>query len=149
MVSEVLRQNGYSTAWFGKNHNVPDWETSISGPYDRWPTRQGFDHFYGFIGGEANQWAPALYRDNTPIEMEAPKGREADFTRLAFQWKSGSGDRITKPLAEAVDGEGHATLSIDCRDMIALGDSEAISNGGFWRSTNNHLGAAPNSPGLR
>jgi arylsulfatase A-like enzyme len=80
MVSEVLRQNGYSTAWFGKNHNVPDWETSISGPYDRWPTRQGFDHFYGFIGGEANQWAPALYRDNTPIEMEVPKGRETDFT---------------------------------------------------------------------
>jgi arylsulfatase A-like enzyme len=80
MVSEVLRQNGYGTAWFGKNHNVPDWETSISGPYDRWPTRQGFDHFYGFIGGEANQWAPALYRDNSPIEMEVPRGREADYT---------------------------------------------------------------------
>jgi arylsulfatase A-like enzyme len=80
MVSEVLRQNGYGTAWFGKNHNVPDWETSISGPYDRWPTRQGFDHFYGFIGGEANQWAPALYRDNSPIEMEVPEGREADYT---------------------------------------------------------------------
>jgi hypothetical protein len=80
MVSEVLRQNGYGTAWFGKNHNVPDWETSISGPYDRWPTRQGFDHFYGFIGGEANQWAPALYHDNSPIEMEVPKGREADYT---------------------------------------------------------------------
>jgi arylsulfatase A-like enzyme len=80
MVSEVLRQNGYGTAWFGKNHNVPDWETSISGPYDRWPTRQGFDHFYGFIGGEANQWAPALYRDNSPVEMEVPKGREADYT---------------------------------------------------------------------
>jgi arylsulfatase len=80
MVSEVLRQNGYGTAWFGKNHNVPDWETSISGPFDRWPTRQGFDHFYGFVGGEANQWAPALYRDNSPIEMEVPKGREADYT---------------------------------------------------------------------
>jgi arylsulfatase A-like enzyme len=64
MVSEVLRQNGYSTAFFGKNHNIADWETSVSGPYDRWPTRQGFDHFYGFVGGEANQWAPALYRDN-------------------------------------------------------------------------------------
>jgi arylsulfatase len=80
MVSEVLRQQGYSTAFFGKNHNVPDWETSVSGPYDRWPTRQGFDHFYGFIGGEANQWAPALYRDNTPTEMEIPKGRETDYT---------------------------------------------------------------------
>jgi arylsulfatase A-like enzyme len=58
MVSEVLRQHGYSTAFFGKNHNIADWETSVSGPFDRWPTRQGFDHFYGFIGGEANQWAP-------------------------------------------------------------------------------------------
>ena len=80
MVSEVLRQHGYSTAWFGKNHNIADWETSVSGPYDRWPTRQGFDHFYGFVGGEANQWAPAVYRDNTPIEMEVPKGRETDYT---------------------------------------------------------------------
>ncbi|MCC8951474.1 arylsulfatase [Bradyrhizobium sp. Arg62] len=80
MVAEPLRQHGYSTAWFGKNHNIADWETSVSGPYDRWPTRQGFDHFYGFLGGEANQWVPALYRDNTPIEMEVPSGRKADYT---------------------------------------------------------------------
>ena len=80
MVSEVLRQHGYSTAFFGKSHNTADWETSVSGPYDRWPALQGFDHFYGFIGGEANQWAPALYRDNTPIEMEVPKGQEGHYT---------------------------------------------------------------------
>jgi len=80
MVSETLRQHGYSTAFFGKNHNIADWETSVSGPYDRWPARQGFDHFYGFVGGEANQWAPALYRDNSPIEMEVPNRREADYT---------------------------------------------------------------------
>jgi arylsulfatase A-like enzyme len=80
MVSEIVRQHGYSTAFFGKNHNIADWETSVSGPYDRWPSRQGFDHFYGFVGGEANQWAPALYRDNTPIEMEVPAGRESDYT---------------------------------------------------------------------
>jgi arylsulfatase len=80
MVSEILRQNGYSTAFFGKNHNIADWETSISGPYDRWPALQGFDHFFGFIGGEANQWAPALYRDTAPVEMEVPKGRENDYT---------------------------------------------------------------------
>jgi arylsulfatase A-like enzyme len=80
MVSEILRQNGYSTAWFGKNHNVPDWETSISGPYDRWPGLQGFDHFYGFVGGEANQWAPTLYRDNDPVAMEVPKGKEGHYT---------------------------------------------------------------------
>ena len=80
MVSEILRQSGYSTAFFGKNHNIPDWETSVSGPFDRWPTMQGFDHFYGFIGGEANQWQPALYEGNKPVEMEVPKGREKDYT---------------------------------------------------------------------
>ena len=80
MVSEMLRQNGYSTAFFGKNHNIPDWETSVSGPFDRWPTMQGFDHFYGFVGGEANQWQPALYEGNKPVEMEVPKGREKDYT---------------------------------------------------------------------
>lgn len=80
MVSEILRQSGYSTAFFGKNHNIPDWETSVSGPFDRWPTMQGFDHFYGFIGGEANQWQPALYEGNKPVEMEVPKGREQDYT---------------------------------------------------------------------
>jgi arylsulfatase len=80
MVSEILRQNGYTTAFFGKNHNIPDWETSVSGPFDRWPTQQGFDHFYGFIGGEANQWQPALYEDTRPVEMEIPEGREGHYT---------------------------------------------------------------------
>jgi arylsulfatase len=80
MVSEILRQNGYSTAFIGKNHNIPDWETSIAGPFDRWPMLQGFDHFFGFVGGEANQWQPALYIDTLPVEMEVPRGREADYT---------------------------------------------------------------------
>jgi arylsulfatase len=80
MVSEIVRQNGYSSAFFGKNHNIADWETSISGPFDRWPNMQGFDHFYGFVGGEANQWRPALYDNTTPVEMEVPKGREDNYT---------------------------------------------------------------------
>jgi arylsulfatase len=80
MVSEIVRQNGYSTAFFGKNHNIADWETSISGPFDRWPNMQGFDHFYGFVGGEANQWQPALYDGATPVEMEVPRGREDNYT---------------------------------------------------------------------
>ncbi len=103
MISEILRQNGYSTAFFGKNHNVPDWETSVSGPYDRWPGLQGFDHFYGFIGGEANQWAPAVYRDHQRVEMEIPKGKEGHYTlndaladetiQYIFQQKSVTPDR--------------------------------------------------------
>ena len=58
-LAEMLRLNGYSTAAFGKSHETAAWEVSPSGPTDRWPTRSGFDKFYGFIGGETNQWAPA------------------------------------------------------------------------------------------
>jgi arylsulfatase len=60
-VAEMLRLNGYSTGAFGKWHETAAWEASVSGPYDRWPTHQGFDKFYGFIGGETNQWAPFIY----------------------------------------------------------------------------------------
>jgi arylsulfatase len=80
MFAEVLRQGGYSTAFIGKNHNIADWETSISGPYDRWPNLQGFDYFYGFIGGEMDQWQPVLYRGTTPVAMEIPKGKEGHYT---------------------------------------------------------------------
>jgi arylsulfatase A-like enzyme len=66
--AEVLRQNGYNTAWYGKNHNVPDWHSSQAGPFDLWPTGLGFEYFYGFIGGDTNQWAPALFENIKPIE---------------------------------------------------------------------------------
>jgi len=66
--AEVLKQNGYSTAWYGKNHNVPDWHSSQAGPFDLWPTGLGFEYFYGFIGGDTNQWAPALFEGTKPIE---------------------------------------------------------------------------------
>ena len=67
-VAEVLKQSGYGTAWFGKNHNVPDWETSQAGPFDRWPTSLGFDQFYGFIGGDTSQWRPNTTEGTKPIE---------------------------------------------------------------------------------
>jgi len=67
-VAEVLRGNGYSTAWFGKNHNVPAWQSSAVGPFDLWPTGLGFDYFYGFIGGDVNQWDPSVFENTTPIE---------------------------------------------------------------------------------
>jgi len=68
-LAEILRHNGYSTAAFGKWHETAVWETSVSGPFDRWPTRQGFDKFYGFIGGEANQWAPYLHDGVARVEL--------------------------------------------------------------------------------
>ncbi len=68
-LAETLKLNGYSTAHFGKCHEVPVWETSPLGPFDRWPAGgNGFEYFYGFIGGEANQWYPALYEGTTPVE---------------------------------------------------------------------------------
>jgi arylsulfatase len=66
--AEVLKQSGWNTAWYGKNHNVPDWHNSQAGPFDLWPTGLGFEYFYGFIGGDANQWAPALVENIKPIE---------------------------------------------------------------------------------
>jgi arylsulfatase A-like enzyme len=66
--AEVLKQNGYSTAWYGKNHNVPDWRSSQAGPFDLWPTGLGFEYFYGFLGGDTSQWAPALFENIEPIE---------------------------------------------------------------------------------
>jgi arylsulfatase A-like enzyme len=67
-LAEVLKSNGYSTAAFGKWHNTPLWETTSAGPFDRWPTGRGFEHFYGFIQGADNQYYPRLFRDTVPVE---------------------------------------------------------------------------------
>lgn len=66
-IGEILRLNGYVTAWFGKDHNTPIWETSQVGPFDHWPTGLGFDYFYGFLGGDTSQWQPNLVRNTTAI----------------------------------------------------------------------------------
>jgi arylsulfatase len=67
-VAMTLKENGYSTAWFGKNHNVPTWEATPAGPFTNWPVGQGYDYFYGFIGGDTSQWQPGnLFRNTTPI----------------------------------------------------------------------------------
>jgi len=67
-VGSVLKDNGYNTSWFGKMHNVPDWMSSQAGPFDLWPTGLGFEYFYGFLGGDSDQWHPALYDGTNPIE---------------------------------------------------------------------------------
>ncbi len=67
-IGQILQRNGYSTAWFGKNHNVPDNQTTSVGPFDRWPNGLGFDYFYGFIGGETDQWYPTLYENQKLVE---------------------------------------------------------------------------------
>jgi arylsulfatase len=90
-IAETLKLNGYSTAHFGKCHEVPVWETSPMGPFERWPSPgNGFEHFYGFIGGETNQYAPAIYRDTVPVEQDrtAEEGYHftEDMTDRAIEW---------------------------------------------------------------
>ena len=87
-MAEVLRQNGYNTAAFGKYHETPPWEISNSGPQDRWPTRSGFEKFYGFIGGETNEWAPLVYDGVTLVETpEDPNYHfTTDMTNQAISW---------------------------------------------------------------
>jgi arylsulfatase len=90
-LAETLKLNGYSTAQFGKCHEVPVWETSPMGPFDAWPTGGGgFEHFYGFVAGETNQYAPALYRDTVPVEPDRTPEEgyhfTEDMTDQAIDW---------------------------------------------------------------
>ena len=66
-IGEILKENGYATSWFGKNHNTPDYQYSTAGPFGQWPTGMGFEYFYGFMGGETDQWTPFLFRNTTQI----------------------------------------------------------------------------------
>ena len=87
-LAEMLRLNGYCTGFFGKNHETAAWEVSPSGPQNRWPTRSGFDKFYGFIGGETNQWAPMLYDGVTQIHPPKTPGYNfmTDMADQAIAW---------------------------------------------------------------
>ena len=66
-IGRILKDNGYATSWFGKDHNTPAFEASQAGPFDQWPIGMGFDYFYGFVGGDTNQWQPNLFRNTTQI----------------------------------------------------------------------------------
>jgi len=87
-LAEMLRLNGYSTAAFGKWHELAAWEASVAGAFDRWPTRQGFDKFYGFLGGETNQWAPFIYDGTHAVELPEDPNYHfmTDMTDQAIAW---------------------------------------------------------------
>ncbi|HRI79438.1 MAG TPA: arylsulfatase [Cyclobacteriaceae bacterium] len=87
-MAEVLRQNGYNTSQFGKCHEVPPWEISNNGPQDRWPSHSGFEKFYGFLGGETNQWAPLIYDGVTLVETPSDPNYHftTDMTNQAISW---------------------------------------------------------------
>lgn len=112
-IAEVLKDNGYNTAQFGKHHNVPAWQASDAGPFDAWPTGLGFEYFYGFIGGETDQWHPVLYRNTVRVHEDKFDGKttlDHELADDAIHW-------IHQQKAAAVDkpfflyyatGSGHA-----------------------------------------
>ena len=83
-IGRILADNGYATSWFGKNHNTPGFQYSVSGPFDQWPSGMGFQYFYGFMGGETDQWKPYLFQDHTQI----------------FPWIGKPGYNLTTDLAD-------------------------------------------------
>ena len=83
-VGKILSENGYATSWFGKNHNTPGFQMSVTGPFNQWPSGMGFNYFYGFMGGETDQWTPYLFRDHTQI----------------FPWLGKPGYNLTTDLAD-------------------------------------------------
>jgi arylsulfatase A-like enzyme len=83
-IGTLLRDNGYTTAWFGKDHNIPSFQYSAAGPFNQWPVGLGFEYFYGFLGGETDQWTPYLYRNTTPV----------------FPWIGKPGYNLTTDLAD-------------------------------------------------
>jgi arylsulfatase A-like enzyme len=88
-IGRILLDNGYATSWFGKNHNTPAFAASQAGPFDQWPAGMGFEYFYGFVGGDANQWQPNLFRNTTQI--------------YPFRGKEGSWNLITGMADDAID----------------------------------------------
>lgn len=83
-IGNILKENGYATSWFGKNHNTPSYQYSAAGPYSQWPVGMGFDYFYGFMGGETDQWSPYLFQNTTQI----------------FPWLGKSDYNLTTDLAD-------------------------------------------------
>jgi arylsulfatase A-like enzyme len=83
-VGEILRDNGYATSWFGKNHNTPSYTYSMAGPFSQWPVGMGFEYFYGFMGGETDQWTPYLFQNTTQV----------------FPWVGKPGYNLTTDLAD-------------------------------------------------
>jgi arylsulfatase A-like enzyme len=91
-IAEILKENGYATAWFGKDHNTPTYQYSVAGPFDQWPSGMGFEYFYGFLGGETDQWTPYLFKDHTQI----------------YPWVGHPGYNLTTDLADEAIKYMHA-----------------------------------------
>lgn len=109
-IAEVLKQNGYSTAMFGKHHNVQVGATSAAGPFDQWPTGLGFDYFYGFVAAETNEFTPALYRGITPVAAPAGEMLDKALVDDTIRWvhNQQAGDPGRPFLIYLATGTAHA-----------------------------------------
>jgi len=96
-IGQILKGNGYTTSWFGKDHNTPDYTMSLAGPFDQWPSGMGFDYFYGFLGGETDQWTPYLFQDHTQI----------------FPWINKPGYNLITDMADQAIGHMKALQAAD------------------------------------
>jgi arylsulfatase A-like enzyme len=92
-IGKILTDNGYGTSWFGKNHNVPDWQSTPAGPFNLWPTGLGFEYFYGFLGADAHQFRPALMENTKPLDPYIVNGKvnedyilDEDLANHAIRW---------------------------------------------------------------
>src|SRR5262249_24516720 len=106
-VAEILKENGYATSWFGKEHNTPNFQYTLAGPFDQWPVGMGFQYFYGFMGGETDPWTPYLFKQPThtfPLFLRA-QGRR-DRSVAAFP--------VKRPAAN-LPVDGQARLQPDDR----------------------------------
>jgi arylsulfatase A-like enzyme len=138
-VAEILRQNGYITAWFGKNHNTPIYETSMMGPFDHWPNGLGFDHFYGFMAGDTNQIRPFLYENQVPM-AERPKSLPAWDTLNSDQKRLYSrmmeafaayGYQVDQEVGRVLDYVASLPDADNTLIIYIIGDNGASAEGGL------------------
>ena len=122
-IARTLKLNGYSTSQFGKCHEVPVWQTSPMGPFDHWPSGGGgFEYFYGFIGGETNQWYPALYEGTTPVEPEKTPEQGYHFTEDL----TNKGDQVDPPAKIAHARQAVLHVLRARRDARATSRAEGV-----------------------
>src|SRR6185436_16380950 len=112
-IGTILRDNGYATSWFGKNHNTPTFQYSLAGPFDQWPSGMGFDYFYGFMGGETDQWTPYLFQNNRQVFPFAGKPDYNVITDMAdeainYMGQLNAADPETPFLVYYVPGGSHS-----------------------------------------